>query len=173
MKKVLLIGLSVLLLGVFFMMLRTVKETGIDLRLKRGGSFIEGVKIIQKKDGVTAWTLTASTADFLEGDEKAELKDIALVLPNNNVILHADRGIYNMSQQSFTTHSIVRADGEDFRITANTLDYETVSGKVKTGGRVKVESKGFQVEGTGMEADSEQKVSIFKDVKATFNKVNK
>ena len=44
------------------------------------------------------------------------------------------------------------------------------SGNIKTGGRVKIEGKGFEVEGKGLEADSGKEVKILDDVKATFHR---
>lgn len=170
MKKVLLIGLSVLLFSSLFLMLRTGRENIGDLRIKKGNSFIEDIRILQKKKGVTIWTLTASKADFIEGENKAELSDINMVLQKNDVVLHADKGIYDLSDRSFTTDSVVKAESKNYKITADSIDFEVSSGKIKTDGRIKVEGKGFKVEGKGMKTDAEQKVSILNNVKATFQK---
>ena len=77
---------------------------------------------------------------------------------------------YNLSDKSFTTDSAVKADGKDYRITAESVDFEVSSGNIKTDGRVKMEGKGFEVEGKGLNAETEKKVRIFNDVKATFHK---
>ena len=169
MKKILLIGLSFLFLVILFLMLRTGTETPGDFRIA-GGSFIEDVRITQKKSGSTIWTLTASTAHFAEDENKAELRDISMELQKNGVVLHAEKGIYNLSDRSFTTDSVVKADAKDYTITADSVDYDISSGKIRTDGRITVEGKGFKIEGKGMEADSSQKVEILDDVKATFNK---
>ena len=169
MKRVLMIVLSVALFSSLFLMLRTGREFTGDMQIK-GGSFIEDVRILQKKKGVTLWTLTASKANFTEGEDKAELSDIKMMLQKNGVILYADKGIYNISDKSFTTDSVVEAASKDYKITADSLDYEVSSGKIQTGGKITVEGKGFKVEGRGMKADAEQKVSILNDVKATFHK---
>ena len=85
MKKVLLIGLSVLLCGGMFVMLRTGRETEGDLRMA-GGSYIEGIRILQKKNGATVWDLTARRADF-ESEDRAELSDISIAFQKNGVML--------------------------------------------------------------------------------------
>jgi lipopolysaccharide export system protein LptC len=169
MKKVLLIGLSVLFLGILFLMLGTGRETPGDFSIG-GGSFIDDVRITQKKGGTTLWTLTASKARFTEDENRAELQDISMELEKNGVVLHAEKGIYNLSDRSFTTDSIVKADAKNYTITADSVDYELSSGKISTDGRITVEGKGFRVEGKGMKADSAQRVEILHDVKATFNK---
>lgn len=164
------IGLSVLLFSSLFLMLRTGKENIGDFQIKKGNSFIEDIKILQKKNGMTVWTLTASRADFAGGEDKAELTDINMVMHKNGVALQVDKGIYNLSDRSFTTDSIVKAESKNYKIIADSIDYEVTSGEIGTDGMVKLEGKGFRVEGKGMKADAEQKVSILNDVKATFHK---
>jgi len=169
MKKVLLGVLSVLLVGSLFLMLGSGREFSSDLQIK-GGSFIEGVRILQKKEGATVWTINASTARFLEGGDRAELNDINMILQKNGVELHADKGIYNLSERSFTTDSIVQANAKDYKITADAVDYDVSTGKIKTDGTIRIEGKGFKVEGKGMKSDTGQRVPILHDVTATFNK---
>jgi len=163
-----LIGLSILLFGSFFLMLTTGKEPDRELRIA-SGSFIEGVRILQKKKGVTLWDLTASRADF-ENEDKATLSNVSISLQKSDVILLADKGVYNLSEKSFTTDSAVKAAGKDYTINADSVDFDVSSGNIKTDGKVKLEGKGFEVEGKGMNAETEKKVRIYNDVKATFHK---
>jgi len=169
MKKVLLIGLSISLLCMLLILLRSTREISGDLKIK-GDSFIEGLKILHQKNGITVWTLSARKADFVEGEDKAELADISMVIRKNGMVLHADKGVYDLSAQSFTTDGEIRAETKDYTITADSMDYEASSGEIETKGRVKVESKKFSVEGRGMKTDAEQKVRILNDVSATFYK---
>ncbi|MEW6586579.1 MAG: LPS export ABC transporter periplasmic protein LptC [Nitrospirota bacterium] len=169
MKRILFISLSILIFGCLFLLLRTGREVNGDLHI-RTASFLEGIRIVQKENGLTAWTLTADKADFKEGDQKAELKDVALLIQENGMVLHVDKGVYDLSAQSFSTDHRVRAAGKDIRLSADSINYEVATGKIKTDGRIRVEGKGFSVEGKGMQADSEQTVSILNDVKATFHK---
>jgi LPS export ABC transporter protein LptC len=168
MKKVLMIGLSVLLFGSFVLMLRTGREMNGDLQIS-GGSSIEGIKILQKKNGATVWTLTADKADFIEGDNKAELSNVRMIIPKNSLVLHANKGIYDLSDKSFKTECVVKADTKDYNIVADSMDYDVSSGRIKTGGLVKLESKRLTVEGKGMDADQGE-VKVFNNVTATFNK---
>jgi len=162
------IGLSVLLFSSLFLMLRTGKEFTGDVKIT--GSFIDDIRIIQKKNGSLIWTLTANKANFIEGEDIAELSDVNMTLEKNGVVLHATKGFYTVSNRMFSTKNIVNAEGKDYRITADSVDYDISSGRMKTEGRITVEGKGFTVEGKGMDADTAQKVRIFNDVKATFNK---
>jgi lipopolysaccharide assembly outer membrane protein LptD (OstA) len=169
MKKGLLIGLSVLLFVALFMVLKAGRESGGDVQVK-GGSFLENLTIVQKKNGQPLWTLTASRADFKENEDKAELSDINLVMEKDHITLQANKGLYDLSERSFTTDSAVKAESRDYRITADSIDYEAASGMIQTQGRIHLESKGFRVEGEGMKSEADHKVSILKDVKATFHR---
>ena len=168
MKNGVLSGLVCMLLLSIFFLWKTGKESQVDLRIT-GSSFLEDIRILQKKKGVTVWTLTAEKADFLEGEDKAELHTISLAVPENNLMLHADKGTYNFSEKSFTTDTIVEARAENYRITADSLDLDVSSANIQTEGRVRLEGKGFSLEGQGMQAGKEQKVRIFNDVKAIFH----
>lgn len=163
------IGLSVLLFGVLFMTLRTGKEINGGIEIKES-SYIEDIRIVQKNNGVPGWSLSASRADFVEGGDKAELKDISMFIQEKGIVLRADKGVYDFKDKSFTTDSIVRAEGENYTITADSIDYDISSGEIETEGRIKVESKTFKVEGKGLKADQGQTVEVLNDVKAIFHK---
>jgi lipopolysaccharide assembly outer membrane protein LptD (OstA) len=169
MKKGLMIGLSVLLFVALLIVLKAGRENGVDVQVK-GGSFLENLTIVEKKDGQPLWTLTASRADFKENEDKAELSDINLVMEKDHVTLQADKGLYDLSERSFTTDSAVKAMSQDYRITADSIDYEVASGMIQTQGRIRLESKGFGVEGEGMKSEADHKVRILNDVKATFHR---
>jgi lipopolysaccharide assembly outer membrane protein LptD (OstA) len=169
MKKGLMIGLSVLLFSILVLVLRAGRENSGDMQVK-SVSFIENIRILQKKSGVTVWTLTAKKADFREGGDKAELSDVNVLIEKSKVSLHADKGLYNLAERSFTTDSMVNAVSKNYRMSADSIDYETSSDKINSGGRVRLEGKGFSVEGEGMKTEGDKKVSILNDVKATFRK---
>jgi LPS export ABC transporter protein LptC len=168
MKRFLLLGLSVLLGIILFTISRNSKGLIGDLKV-RGNSYIEDIRILQKKNGITLWTLNAKKADFIEGEGKAKLSDINMVIEKNGIVLYADKGIYDLIGQSFTTYSAVRADSKDFTITADSIACDVSTGTINTNGRVELDSKKFRVEGKGMQTDSDKKVKILDDVKATFN----
>ena len=169
MKKSVLAGLICMLLFGIFFMLKTGKESDVDLRVT-GNSFLEDIKILQKKKGETRWILTAKKANFLEGEDKAALQTVGLAVSGNNLMLYADKGTYDFSKKSFSADTVVEARGENYCITADSLDFDVSSSGVQTEGRVNLEGKGFAVEGKGMQAGKEQKVKILEDVKAIFQK---
>lgn len=160
--------ICLLVIGMYFM-LQNGKETDIDLQVT-GSSFLEDISIVHKRNGETMWKLTAKRADFLEGEDRARLHTIRLAVPENNLTLSADSGIYHFAEHSFAADTLVEAHGENYRILADSLDLDISANGIRTEGRVKVEGDGFSVEGEGMNVDKEQKVKIFRDVKAIFQK---
>ncbi len=136
----------------------------------KGNSFIEGLKILHRENDNTAWTLIAKKAELRESENIADLSDITVIVPKNSFKLFADKGIYDLSTQSFRAESKIKAESKDYKIVTSLIDYETSSGRIKTNENIKVDGKRFKVEGKGMSVDSDKKIRILKDVKATFYK---
>jgi hypothetical protein len=151
-------------------MLRNERQDIEALKISKRNSSVEGLKIIHGNNGNTLWTLTARKANFTDDENMAELSDINVVVKKNSMTLSADKGIYNLSTRNFVINSDITAETKDYKIITSLIDYDASSGDVKTNEKIKVEgkSKKFTVEGRGMTLDSEQKVKVWKDVKATF-----
>ncbi|MBI5203685.1 MAG: hypothetical protein HZA11_02085, partial [Nitrospirae bacterium] len=95
MKKKVLLLLSLLLLSLVFLFLGNNRELDKALLLK-GGSFLEGLKIIHKKNGTSMWTLNASRADIVEGSDRVKLNDVVLWVENKDMTIYSPEGFYNM-----------------------------------------------------------------------------
>lgn len=170
MKRFFLIGLCLFFASTLFIMLRNERQDIEALKISKRNSSVEGLKIIHGNNGNTLWTLTARKANFTDDENMAELSDINVVVKKNSMTLSADKGIYNLSTRNFVINSDITAETKDYKIITSLIDYDASSGDVKTNEKIKVEgkSKKFTVEGRGMTLDSEQKVKVWKDVKATF-----
>lgn len=166
MKKILIAGFLIFTLCILFVISRSNKEITSNLHTK-DNSFIEGVRILQKENGVTVWTLIAKRADFIE--DKAQLSDIMVLLHKSGFVIYSDKGTYDFSNRNFTVPTKIVAKSKDYTILAESIDYEASSGEIKSEGWIEVEGKGFRFTGKGMNADS-KKVRILKDVKAIFYK---
>ncbi|MCX5717346.1 MAG: LPS export ABC transporter periplasmic protein LptC [Nitrospirae bacterium] len=167
MKKKALLVLSLLSLVALFLLLGNNKGLDKALLLK-GGSFIEGLKIIHKKNGISMWTLNASRADIIEGSDRVKLNDIVLTVENKDMTIYSPEGFYNTESRDLILNGKIKAVSKGYTIITESAEWNQSKGEIKTKEAVKIESKKFNVEGTGMEADSEQKVRILKNVKATF-----
>lgn len=166
-------GILAALLCALFIGILLMLKTGRDTDSEPGfsaSSFLEDIRILQKKRGVDTWILTAERADFFGGEERAELRSVGLTIPESALSLHAESGWYDFSANTFTALTPVEARGENYRIMADTLDFDISAGDIQTEGKVRLEGKGFSLEGEGMRAGKEQKVRILRDVKAIFEK---
>ena len=167
MKKKLLFVFSVISLFLIVLFFGNNRETEKDLLFK-GNSFIDGLRIVHKKDGKNVWTLNAKRADFAESEDKARLRNVAITVENKEMTIHAENGLYDLESRNLTLNGEITAVAKDYTIIADSMEWDQSREEMKTKGNVKVESKKFNVEGSGMEVNSEQKVRILKDVKATF-----
>jgi LPS export ABC transporter protein LptC len=168
MKKSFLVVLSLFLFALFLFIVKGEKGVRVDVRQK-GESFIEGLKIVNKKNGVRDWVLTARRADLSENGEQARLADVELSMEKRGVTIYADSGLYNMSDKSVAIDGKIIAKGSTFAITSESVEYDSSTGDLKTDSPVTIEGSKFSVQGKGMNMNNtEQKVRILKDVKAIF-----
>lgn len=168
MKRNLFFILSLLFFFLFFFMVKSEKGSRSEIHLK-GESFIEGLKIIHKKNGKSAWILIAKRADISKEGDMAYLTDIEITIENRGMTIYADRGLYNLTNKNLTLYSRVIAKNSDFSIITEHVDIDSSTNNLKTGDNVKIEGKKFSLQGKGMEINNtEQKVRILKDVKAIF-----
>ena len=169
MKKSLLVLASFLLFSVFFFMVEGEKASKLDIHLK-GASFLEGLKIIQRKNGVQNWILTAKRADISKDGNEANLTDIEMEVKNKGITIFAQKGLYNLNTKKISIEGPITAKGNTYSITTEQIEVDSDAGLLTTGKDVHIEGKKFTLQGKGMEINNnEQKVRIMKDVKATFN----
>ncbi|MBI4691679.1 MAG: LPS export ABC transporter periplasmic protein LptC [Nitrospirae bacterium] len=166
-KKLLFVfsSLSIVLLLTLF--LKNNRDPEKDLLLKNN-SFIEGLRIIHKRDGNIIWTLNAKRADIIGNDDKARLSDVVMMIESKGMAIHAGSGLYDIPNRNLTLNGRITADAKDYTIVCDSVDWNNSTEEIKTKGDVRFESKKFNVEGIGMEADSAQRLRIFKNVKAIF-----
>jgi LPS export ABC transporter protein LptC len=169
MKKSLLVLASFLLFCLFFFMVEGEKANKLDVHLK-GSSFFEGIRIVQKKDGVQTWVLTAKRADISKKGDEADLTDIKVDVKNKGVTIYADKGLYNMDTRKMSIVGPITAKNEEYSITTGHVQIDGSAGLLTTNEDVHIKGKKFVLQGKGMEIkNNEKKVRILKDVKATFN----
>jgi LPS export ABC transporter protein LptC len=169
MKKILLLLASFLLFSFFFFLVEGEKVNKMDVRLK-GESFFEGLRIIQKKNGVQNWVLVARRADISKGGDEAHLTDIEMEVKSRGMTIYAEKGLYNLNSKKISIDGAITAKNSNYSITTGEVEIDSTAGLLKTGEDVHIEGRKFTLQGKGMELDNnDQKVRILKDVKATFN----
>lgn len=169
MKKSMLFAFSLLVFIMFFFAVGGEKTGKSDL-VRKGESYIEGLKIVHKTNGEGDWTLTAKRADLFENGEKARLSDIRMDVEKKGLVVLADRGLYDMSNKNLSIDGKITARTDTYSIISENVEFGGPAGSMKTAGSVTLEGKKFKLQGRGMEADNAaQKVRILSDVKAVFN----
>ena len=144
------------------------KANKLDVHLQ-GSSFFEGIRIVQKKDGVQSWVLTAKRADISKKGDEANLTDIKVEVKDKGVTIYADKGLYNMDTKKMSIEGPITAKNDEYSITTGQVEIDSSSGVLKTDEDVHIKGKKFVLQGKGMEIkNNEQKVRLLKDVKATF-----
>jgi LPS export ABC transporter protein LptC len=161
--------LCLIFAGTLFVMLINDRENIEKIKVKKT-SFIEGLEILYRKNGKAIWKLNARKADFTDDENMVDLSNLTVTVQENGMTFYADTGRYDLLSRNFIINSDIQAEAEDYRIITSSLDYDASSGNAKTDERIIVVGKKFKVEGKGMTLDSEQKVRIRNDVKATFYK---
>lgn len=168
MKKTILIVASLSLFSLLFVMLRDDKQAGVDIRLK-GDSFFEGLRIVNKKNGVPEWTIIARRADLSKDGAEATLSDVEMELHDRGVSILADRGRYNLENRNILIDGPIVARNDSYAITTEQVSIDSASGVLKTTEKVTIEGKKFTLHGQGMEIESNaQTVRILNNVQATF-----
>lgn len=169
MKNFFLVLASVLLFSLFFYMVGGLRENKPDLRLK-GESFFEGLRIVQKKDGVQNWILTAKRANISKDGDEAELSGVEVEVKNRGILIFAEKGLYHLNSKKMFVEGTITARNKDYSITTAELEISGAEELMKTDKEVRIEGKKFILQGKGMEIDNnEEKMRILSNVKAVFN----
>jgi len=100
--------------------------------IKEGANLSLGkIRQTATRDGRKEWSLEAGSADYMENDKKAVLKDLFITYfleDNREVYLNADQGILNTETNDieFSGHVVIR--NENYRLTTEKLSYEHYPG---------------------------------------------
>lgn len=96
--------------------------------IKSGANLSLGkIRQTSTRDGRKEWSLEAGSADYMENDKKAVLKDLAITYfleDNREVYLNADQGILNTETNDIEFSGNVVIKNEDYRLTTEKLNYE-------------------------------------------------
>lgn len=168
-KKLLFLTLIVAALT-FFVLVRSEKGVKLDLQVK-GNSFFEGLRIVNKNNGVTDWVLWAKRADLTKDGKEALLTGVEVKLESQGMTISADKGLYNMETRQISVEGVLRASNNNYVFTTSQARIDGSKGNFATAEDVTIDGKKFELKGKGMQAENNQhKVRILKDVKATFNR---
>lgn len=151
-----------------FFMFSGDREYKRDISIGRATSYIEGLRIVNRKNGADSWVITARKADFTRDETLAKMASVTMDIEKEGVILNADSGTYNLESKDLRLENNVTIRIKDSVIHAGSLSWNPSAGTLTTDGRIRMEGSRFTVEGEGLTATEDNKVKLMRNVKATF-----
>ena len=134
----------------------------------RAHSFIEGLKIVDKKNGADTWMISAKRADFTEDERFAKMDSVTITIVKEGIIVHAPKGSYDFLSKILWLEDEVTMDYKDSVLTAGGISMDLHNRRLTSDGAVCMKGKKFRIEGEGLSANDEQKVSLLRNVRANF-----
>jgi LPS export ABC transporter protein LptC len=136
--------------------------------LIKTNSYIEGLRIVDRKDGKESWVITAKRADFAKDGTVAVMNAVTMESVKDGMTLEAGGGTYNLSTRELHLDDNIRIRIKDSVISAEHLSWDPASGLLTSADRVSMAGDRFRIEGDGVTATKDQKVKVMKNVRATF-----
>lgn len=131
-------------------------------------SYIEGLRIVSKKDGIDSWVIVAKRANFTRDETVAKMDSVAINVIKEGIVLNADKGSYDMTTKDLQLDDNIKINIKGSVISVKNLLWNSSNGELKTDGSIKMEGNKFKIEGEGLTATQDQKIKLLKNVKATF-----
>ncbi|MBF0557183.1 MAG: LPS export ABC transporter periplasmic protein LptC [Nitrospirae bacterium] len=131
-----------------------------------GNSYMDGVSIIQRKDGVVKWTLGSKKAIFLD-DNNVKLVALQITFPEKGLTLNSDGGLYDIDKRNLKIDGHINASTADYDILTPTLYWDASKNELFSDQKVQIIGKKFYVEGDDLNSTND-KATLNKNVKAIF-----
>lgn len=160
--------LILFLLIVLYFLYDSGKTGRKDIYIKNN-SYIDGLKVISKKDGTDSWVLAAEKAVLTKDETMAEMNTVTIRLISDNISLNADTGTFNMLTNDLSLNKNVKIHTSGSVISAKDLSWNPSDGTLTTDSEIKMEGAKFRIEGGSMTATQDRKVKLKGKVKATFH----
>jgi len=154
---------------IFFIVFSGERESRRDFSISKEGSYIEGFRIVSKKDGTDALIITARRADFSKDETLARMDAVTMDIKKEGALLSADHGTYNMNTKDLTLEDNVTLRARDTVIHAGNLSWNPSGEILSAEGKVLIKSNKLTIEGEGLTATKDNRVKLMRNVKAIFN----
>jgi len=129
-------------------------------------SYMDGVTIVQRKQGVVKWTLGSKKAIFLNEND-VKLVGLTITFPEKGLTLNSDGGMYDIEKRNLKIDGHICASTKDYDIVTPTLFWDASKNELTSNQRVKITGKRFCVEGDDLNATNDKAI-LNKNVKAIF-----
>ncbi len=152
----------------FFIIFHSEKDYKKELSLSRGNSYMEGVRIVNKKGGVDSWVILARKADFSRDETTVQMSSVTIDVKKEGAVLNADGGTYNMNTQGLRLEKNIVIHMKDSTISTDSLAWNPAGRLISSDGKVQMQGNKFRIEGEGLTATEDDKVRLTRNVKAIF-----
>jgi hypothetical protein len=129
-------------------------------------SYMDGVGIVQRKQGVVKWTLGSKKAIFLNEND-VKLVGLTITFPEKGLTLNSDGGMYDIEKRNLKIDGHISAATKDYDIVTPTLFWDASKNELTSDQKVHIIGKRFYVEGDDLNATND-KATLNKNVKAIF-----
>lgn len=131
-------------------------------------SYIEGLKIIHRTKGNTAWTIMAKRANFTKDEKTAQMNSIVIDIQKENIILNAEKGVFDLETRDLKLEDNIILKSKGYEVTLKDLTWNPSKGLLKSDKKIELRGKGFSIQGYGISATEEQKLRLHRNVRAIF-----
>lgn len=166
MKKLSFAAAALMLLSVLVFYLSQDKDAKVKLRLE-DNSYMDDVRITQKKEGAVKWVLDAKKAVFLTAND-IKLETMKIFFPEKELVLTSNSGLYDVDNKSLKIQDNIKASTKDYDITATTLFWDSSRNELLSDEQVQITGKRFFAVGDTMTATTDKAI-LNKNVKAVFH----
>ncbi|MFO0752633.1 MAG: LPS export ABC transporter periplasmic protein LptC [Thermodesulfovibrionales bacterium] len=166
MKKALFLLALLLFVGV--LAIYSYKEGDMKAKVRLGeSSFMDDIRITQKKEGAVKWIVQSKKAVFVT-DNEVKLTSVQIRFPEKDLSLTSERGAYDIGRRNLTIEGNIRASTKDYDIIASTLFWDSSKDEILSDREVRIVGKRFFVEGGALVATADS-ARLHNKVKAVFN----
>ena len=130
-------------------------------------SYMEDVRMMQRRDGVAKWTLTAKKATFVT-EHDIQLSELGITFPEKKLVLNSEGGLYNTETRNLRIDGSIKATTGTYDILASSLFWDGKKNELTSDRKVQIVGKQFVVEGDDLVATTDG-AKLQKNVRAVFN----
>lgn len=132
------------------------------------GSFMEDVRVVNRGAGSDRWTLEAHKVEIPTDGRASKLISVQITLPEHEMDVKSEAGIYDLESKDLTLTGNIVARTDDYVLWTESINFKPETGELASPDSVVLKGSNFRIEGDGLYADSDKKVTLKSNVKAIF-----
>lgn len=131
-------------------------------------SYIEGLRIIHRTKGDTAWTIIAKRADFTRDERTAKMNSVVVDIEKEKITLNAEKGVFDIETRDLKLEDNIILKSKGYEMALKDLSWNPSRGLLRSDQKIELKGKNFSIEGNGLSATDKQQLRLHRNVKAIF-----